>query len=84
MSSTSDNRGSAFAPGSDKKEPSSALLLPAPHQPVAVSGKGIYITLEDGRELIDAVGGIAVACIGNGHPAVVKAVKEQVDKLACE
>lgn len=82
MSSTSDNRGSAFAPGSDKKEPSSALLLPAPHQPVAVSGKGIYITLEDGRELIDAVGGIAVACIGNGHPAVVKAVKEQVDKLA--
>jgi adenosylmethionine-8-amino-7-oxononanoate aminotransferase len=62
-------------------------LLPTPYQPpqpVAVSGKGIYITLEDGREVIDAVGGIAVACIGNGHPAVVKAVKEQVDKLACE
>ena len=85
MSSTSDDRVSAFAPTPNTKEPSSALLLSTPHQPpVAVSGKGIYLTLEDGREVIDAVGGIAVACIGNGHPAVVKAVKEQVDKLACE
>jgi adenosylmethionine-8-amino-7-oxononanoate aminotransferase len=85
MSSTLDNRGSAVAPKSDKKEASSALLLLTPHQPpVAVSGKGIYITLEDGREVIDAVGGFAAACIGNGHPAVVEAVKEQVDKLACK
>ena len=52
--------------------------------PVAVSGQGIYITLEDGREVIDAVGGAAVACIGNGHPVVREAIKEQVDKLACK
>lgn len=52
--------------------------------PVAVSGQGIYITLEDGREIIDGVGGAAVACIGNGHPAPKKALKEQVDKLSCE
>jgi E3 ubiquitin-protein ligase TRIP12 len=61
------------------------ILHRTPWQPpVAVSGQGIYITLEDGREVIDAVGGAAVACIGNGHPVVREAIKEQVDKLACE
>lgn len=45
--------------------------------------KGIYIQLEDGRELIDGVGGAAVSCIGNGHPKVVKAVQDQAEKLAC-
>jgi adenosylmethionine-8-amino-7-oxononanoate aminotransferase len=33
---------------------------------------------------MDAVGGAAVACIGNGHPVVREAIKEQVDKLACK
>jgi len=62
-----------------------AILHRTPWRPpVAVSGQGIYITLEDGREVIDAVGGAAVVCIGNGHPVVQEAVKEQVDKLACE
>jgi E3 ubiquitin-protein ligase TRIP12 len=62
-----------------------AILHRTPWQPpVAVSGQGVYITLEDGREVIDAVGGAAVACIGNGHPVVKEAVKKQVDKLACE
>ena len=64
---------------------STSILHRTPWQPpVAVSGQGIYITLEDGREVIDAVGGAAVACIGNGHPVVREAIKEQVDKLACE
>jgi adenosylmethionine-8-amino-7-oxononanoate aminotransferase len=72
----------------EKKVPppqqATAILHRTPWQPpVAVSGQGIYITLEDGREVIDAVGGAAVACIGNGHPVVREAVKEQVDKLAC-
>lgn len=62
-----------------------AILHRTPWQPpVAVGGQGIYITLEDGREVIDAAGGAAVACIGNGHPVVREAIKEQVDKLACE
>jgi 4-aminobutyrate aminotransferase-like enzyme len=51
--------------------------------PVATSAQGIYITLEDGRVLIDAAGGAAVTCIGNGHPAVLKAVKDQLDSVAC-
>lgn len=52
--------------------------------PVAKSASGIYIELEDGRKIIDSVGGAAVACLGNGHPVVVKAIKEQVDKVSCE
>lgn len=60
-----------------------AILHRTPWQPpVAVSGQGIYITLEDGREVIDAAGGAAVTCLGNGHPVVQQALKEQVDKLA--
>lgn len=44
---------------------------------------GLYITLEDGRVVMDAVGGAAVTCIGNGHPDVIKAVQDQVEKLSC-
>lgn len=62
-----------------------AILHRTPWQPpVAVSGQGIYITLEDEKKVIDAVGGAAVVCIGNGHPVVQEALKKQVDKLACE
>lgn len=51
--------------------------------PIATSAQGIYVNLEDGSQIIDAVGGAAVACIGNGHPAVIQAIKDQVDKVAC-
>lgn len=51
--------------------------------PVAESAQGIYVTLEDGTDLIDGVGGAAVACVGNGHPKVMQAIKDQVDKVAC-
>lgn len=51
--------------------------------PVAVSASGIYVELEGGQRLIDAAGGAAVTCLGHGHPAVVKAVKDQVDRVSC-
>jgi adenosylmethionine-8-amino-7-oxononanoate aminotransferase len=51
--------------------------------PVAVAAQGIYIDLEDGRKLIDGVGGASVACLGNGHPEVTKVIKQQVDRMAC-
>jgi len=50
--------------------------------PVAESGQGIYITLEDGTRLIDGVGGAAVTCVGNGHPKVIQAIKDQMDKVS--
>lgn len=52
--------------------------------PVALSANGIYMHVEGGRTLIDAVGGAAVTCIGNGHPKVIQAIKDQADKLSCE
>lgn len=51
---------------------------------MGVAGKGSYITLEDGRTVYDAVGGAAVSCLGNSHPKVIKALKEQIDKVPCE
>ena len=52
--------------------------------PIAVAAKGIYFDLEDGRHIIDAVGGAAVACIGSGHPEVVAAIREQAGKVSCK
>ncbi|KAJ6513202.1 PLP-dependent transferase [Mycena sanguinolenta] len=49
--------------------------------PVAVAAEGSYIELESGQKLFDAVGGAAVACVGMGHPAVNKALKEQIDRV---
>ncbi len=50
--------------------------------PVAVGGKGIELFDADGRTYIDACGGAAVSCLGHGHPDVVVALHEQVDRLA--
>jgi adenosylmethionine-8-amino-7-oxononanoate aminotransferase len=49
--------------------------------PVAVSGGGITITDASGKTYIDASGGAAVSCLGHNHPRVVRALKEQLDKL---
>jgi len=77
-----------LANGSAKKElyasrPTHILHRTPWRPPVAVAAQGSYITLEDGRVLLDSVGGAAVACIGNGHPKVLNAIKEQVDEVAC-
>jgi adenosylmethionine-8-amino-7-oxononanoate aminotransferase len=49
--------------------------------PVAVAGSGITITDASGKTYIDASGGAAVSCLGHNHPRVVRALKEQLDKL---
>ncbi len=45
-------------------------------------GEGPRLWDADGREYLDFVGGIAVSSLGTGHPAVVRAVSEQVARLA--
>ena len=65
-------------------KPTSILHRVPGKPPVATSAQGIYVKLEDGRTIIDAVGGASVACIGNGHPEVLTAIKEQVDKVSCK
>src|SRR3712207_1300139 len=50
--------------------------------PVAESGEGMVIRDTEGREYIDASGGAAVSCLGHGHPDVLAAMREQLDRLA--
>jgi hypothetical protein len=50
--------------------------------PVAVGGEGPYLFDSEGKRYIDATGGAAVSCLGHGHPAVIQAIKDQVDKIA--
>jgi adenosylmethionine-8-amino-7-oxononanoate aminotransferase len=51
------------------------------HFPVAVSGSGPYLFDADGNRYIDASGGAAVSCLGHGHPTILEAIKQQIDRL---
>ena len=73
----------ASAAPNGSAKPTSILHRTPKSPPIASSAQGIYITLDNGKTIIDAVGGAAVACIGNGHPAVVQAIKDQADKMSC-
>lgn len=46
-----------------------------------VKGKGARVWDDTGKKYLDFVGGLAVNCLGHCHPAVVKAVKNQVGTL---
>ncbi|MDR0552108.1 MAG: acetylornithine/succinylornithine family transaminase [Spirochaetaceae bacterium] len=48
---------------------------------VFTKGEGTFLTGTDGKCYLDFTAGIAVNCLGHGHPALVKAVKEQAEKL---
>ncbi|HRL20582.1 aspartate aminotransferase family protein [Alcaligenes sp. SDU_A2] len=50
--------------------------------PYAVKGDGIAIIASDGKRYIDASGGAAVSCLGHSHPAVIQAIKQQLDNIA--
>jgi len=47
-----------------------------------INAEGIYLTLDDGRRIIDACGGAAVACIGHGNEEVLTAVVEQMRQVS--
>jgi acetylornithine/N-succinyldiaminopimelate aminotransferase len=46
-----------------------------------VRGDGAYVWDADGNRYLDLVGGIAVNALGHAHPAIVRAVTEQVATL---
>lgn len=50
--------------------------------PVAVGGRGAWLTDAEGRNYLDASGGAAVSCLGHSHPAVLAAMHAQIDGLA--
>jgi acetylornithine/N-succinyldiaminopimelate aminotransferase len=50
--------------------------------PIALThGRGCRVWDTDGREYLDALGGIAVNTLGHAHPRLVPALQEQVAKL---
>ncbi|MCB4454871.1 aspartate aminotransferase family protein [Leisingera sp. McT4-56] len=50
--------------------------------PTAVSGDGCYLIDADGKRYFDGSGGAAVSCLGHSDADVIKAVQDQVGKLA--
>lgn len=49
--------------------------------PRAVRGEGAFITDSQGHRYIDASSGAAVSCLGHDHPAVLAAMRAQMDSL---
>ena len=53
--------------------------------PIALShGRGCKVWDTDGREYLDALGGIAVNTLGHAHPKLVPALQEQLAARLCE
>ncbi|NVJ49025.1 MAG: aspartate aminotransferase family protein [Gammaproteobacteria bacterium] len=53
----------------------------SPMQMVPVKGEGSRVWDSNGQEYIDLAGGIAVNALGHCHPAMVKALTDQAQKL---
>lgn len=67
------------------KERSSSLLyknFERHNVPVITSASGIYLHTQDGREILDATSGAAVACLGYGNHEVQTAVAKQMMDLS--
>jgi acetylornithine/N-succinyldiaminopimelate aminotransferase len=60
-----------------------AVMVPnyAPGSFIPVRGKGSRVWDQAGREYVDFAGGIAVNSIGHAHPAAIKALTAQAEKL---
>lgn len=52
-----------------------------PPQRVLVRGEGVHVWDIDGNHYVDLLGGIAVNALGHAHPAIMKAVSEQLGTL---
>jgi acetylornithine aminotransferase len=52
-----------------------------PPQTVLVRGEGSRVWDADGKEYLDLLGGIAVNALGHAHPAILKAVGDQLATL---
>ena len=55
-------------------------LLNSP--PIVSHGEGVFIFDTENNAYLDACGGAAVCCLGHSHPATIKAISEQLHKLA--
>lgn len=48
---------------------------------MVTSARGMYLTLENGQELLDATCGAAVSAIGHGNERVKKAIVSQLNQV---
>ncbi len=53
----------------------------SPADVIPVRGEGSRLWDQEGREYLDLAGGIAVNALGHHHPALLKALHEQADKV---
>ena len=53
----------------------------APPAQEFVRGEGVYLYTDKGEKYLDFIAGISVNCMGHAHPALVEAIKDQVDKV---
>ncbi len=59
-----------------------ALFQNYARRPIAiVKGKGTEVFDTNGKRYLDFTSGIAVCALGHAHPAIVKAIQEQSEKL---
>ncbi len=49
--------------------------------PTVAAGDGPYLIDANGKRYLDASSGAAVSCLGHNHPAVIEAIKEQLDRV---
>lgn len=57
-----------------------AQTTDAPYLITIERAEGIYMYSPEGKRYTDLISGIGVSSIGHGHPKVIKAIKDQVDK----
>ena len=55
---------------------------PAKHPGVLVRGEGLYVYDADGNRYLDTFASLLTTLCGHGRPEVVKAVKDQMEKLS--
>jgi len=70
--------------GSITPQPSALLYKDFHRNPALVieSGTGIYLNVDDGRKILDATSGAAVACLGYSNRQVQKAMIAQMESLS--
>ncbi|MFS2318763.1 adenosylmethionine--8-amino-7-oxononanoate transaminase [Maricaulis sp. D1M11] len=73
MTASSEPRPHLWRPYTQMKTTPAALNV--------VSGEGVWLTLEDGRRLIDGVSSWWTVCHGYRHPHIMQAVTDQLSRL---